>query len=268
MFAEIRDEQMNKPFLAPVAIARGLGQGGATLNMEDQWVLVFKRVGDRVQVIRRNVHFKAKNDSPAAHAVQNTYTDSVLMAIRIRTINPHNNAVVISLNDIFFNDFAGLELGSPDLDRTHWSKVRAFAKNIELEVETTYNRGGGDTVIDSRGNTVVLHYGLVEMPDGYTPRLADDRIGHFLTAVKDFSTDNPDTAFVRYVSRWRLERADGSSWKEGGQAGAAQEEDRLLDREDRARGVSLGRARGHPGVEQSLCPHRLPRGDRSASAGK
>src|SRR5207253_800186 len=35
-----------------------------------------------------------------------------------------------------------------------------------------------------------------------------DRVGYFLTAVKDFSNDNKDTSFLRYVNRWRLERAD------------------------------------------------------------
>jgi hypothetical protein len=44
--------------------------------------------------------------------------------------------------------------------------------------------------------------------DGYQPRLADDRVGHFLSVVKDFNSDNRDTSFLRYVNRWRLERAD------------------------------------------------------------
>ena len=52
---------------------------------------------------------------------------------------------------------------------------------------------------------MVIHYGLCQMPeDGYTPRLADDRVGHFITVVKDFSTDSKETDFVRYVNRWRL----------------------------------------------------------------
>ncbi len=34
--------------------------------------------------------------------------------------------------------------------------------------------------------------------------------------MKDFGSDSKDTAFVRYINRWRLERADGSPWKEGG----------------------------------------------------
>ena len=57
---------------------------------------------------------------------------------------------------------------------------------------------GDDGVVDPRGITVVIHYSLVELPDaGYKPRLADDRVGHFLSAVKDFARTNPDTTFVR-----------------------------------------------------------------------
>src|SRR2546421_301981 len=68
---------------------------------------------------------------------------------------------------------------------------------------------GDDGVIDPRSNTLVLHYGLVELPDsGYQPRLADDRVGHFLSVVKDFSTDSKDTTFLRHINRWRLERAE------------------------------------------------------------
>jgi hypothetical protein len=66
-----------------------------------------------------------------------------------------------------------------------------------------------ESIIDNRGKTVVIHYGLCMLPDGgYTPRLADDRVGHFLSVVKDFSSDTVDTSFVRHINRWRLERAE------------------------------------------------------------
>jgi hypothetical protein len=223
LFAEIKQYQLDRPLLCPIAIARGAGLGGYTLNFDEQWVLLFKRVGDKVHLVRRNVHFKAKAGSPLAHAVETTYTDSVLMALKIHALNPLLNSVVINLNDVFMTDFAQLNLGAFDPNRSTWHKIKAFPKNIEVEVAATYAGGrrsfflGGDSVIDPRGNTVVVHYGLVELPqDGYQPRLADDRVGHFLTAVKDFSGDSQDTSFVRYINRWRLERADGSAWKEGG----------------------------------------------------
>src|SRR5262249_34815035 len=171
--------------------------GGYTLNFDEQWVLLFKRVGDKVQLVRRNVHFKAKPGSPLARAVETTYSDSVLMALRIATINPMKQAVLINLNDIFMTAFAQLGMGAFDPNRSTWHKVKAFPRNVELQVQATYGgfgRGGagvpgarGDSNIDSRGRTVVIHYGLCALADGgYQPRLADDRVGHFLSAVKDF----------------------------------------------------------------------------------
>lgn len=218
VYMEIQQHQFNRPLLAPMSIARGLGMGGDTLNMDEQWVLMFRRVGDKVHLVRRNVRFRANPASPVARAVETTYSDSVLMALKIEAINTMRNAVVIDLNSIFFANFANLPLGLIDPNRTTWAKVKAFPKNIELQVAATFAGGrGDDSVIDARGKTVVVHYSLVELPqDGYQPRIADDRIGYFVTAVKDFTTDNRDTPFVRYVNRWRLERADGSPWKEGG----------------------------------------------------
>ncbi|VTS07314.1 zinc-dependent metalloprotease [Tuwongella immobilis] len=218
LFMEIRPDQFDKPLLAPIAIAKGAGRGGETLNFEEQWVLLFRRVGDRVFVVRRNVRFQSRRDVPVAMAVETTYSDSVLMAVPIRTISPRG-AVVIDLANIFFTDFGQLGIGFLDRDRTVWHKVKSFKQNIELEVAATFNtggRGGDDAIIDNRGTTVIIHYGLVQLPEaGYQPRLADDRVGHFLTVVKDFTNDNKDNAYVRYVNRWRLERADGSIWKDG-----------------------------------------------------
>jgi hypothetical protein len=225
LYAEIRQDQLDRGLLCPIAIARGAGLGGSTLNFDEQWVLLFKRVGDKVHLVRRNVRFRAKPGSPTAHAVEITYTDSVLMALKIHALNLMRNSILINLNDVFMTNFADLPFGSLDTNRSTWAKVKAFPKNIELEVAATFSQGGrsmfsllgDDSVIDPRGYTVVIHYGLVELPsDGYQPRLADPRVGYFVTAVKDFSSATQDTSFVRYVNRWRLERADGSPWKEGG----------------------------------------------------
>src|SRR5262245_45815232 len=95
VYAEVQEHQLEKPFLCPIAIARGAGLGGYTLNFEEQWVLLFKRIGDKVHLIRRNVHFRAKPGSPAAHAVETTYTDSVLMALPIKAINHNHNSVLL-----------------------------------------------------------------------------------------------------------------------------------------------------------------------------
>ena len=88
----------------------------------------------------------------------------------------------------------------------------------------------------------------------YKPRLADDRVGHFLSTVKDFSQDVHETPNVRYVTRWNLEKE-----KPDGREIAAQAADHLLDRADRAPRVPPVRPRGHPGMEQGLREDRLHR---------
>ncbi|MCC6420302.1 MAG: zinc-dependent metalloprotease [Gemmataceae bacterium] len=215
LYAEIKPPQLNRPLLCPIAIARGMGMGGFTLNFDEQWVLLFKKVSDtKLHLIRRNVRFHAQPGSPVAKAVEITYTDSILAAIPIRSMNPKTSGLLIDLADIFMTDFAQLSIGMLDRSRTTWHKVKAFPKNIEIQVAATFAGGrgmfrGGDSVIDPRGTTVVIHYGLVELSEGgYQPRLADDRVGHFLSVTKDFSSDSKDTSFVRHVNRWRLERAD------------------------------------------------------------
>jgi hypothetical protein len=207
VYAEIRPDQFGRNFLCPISVSRGLGEGGHMRNFDEQWVLAFRRVDDNVQLIRRNVRYQAKRGTPVAKAVETTYTDSVLLSLRIRSIHPARQGVLIDLNDIFMTDFAQLYLGAFDPSRSTWAKVKAFPRNVELFVEATYGggRSRGGPVIDGRGTTVVIHYGLVQMPDeGYSPRYADDRVGHFLSAVKDFTTDNRDTTFLRYINRWRL----------------------------------------------------------------
>jgi hypothetical protein len=217
LYAEIRPDQLDKPLLCPIAIARGMAMGGYTLNFDEQWVLVFHKVGeDKLHLIRRNVRFQAKPGSPEAKAVETTYTDSVLLALKVVSINPQKQSLLINLNDVFMHDFAQLRyFGTFDANRSTWHKIKAFPRNLELEVQATFTgRSFGwffddDSAIDRRGNTIVIHYGLAQLPEGgYQPRYADDRVGHFLSVVKDFSSDNRDTAFLRHINRWRLERAD------------------------------------------------------------
>jgi Met-zincin/Domain of unknown function (DUF5117) len=216
LYAELQTKQFDQPLLAPIAIARGMAMAGQPLNFGDEWVLVFHRAGDKVQLMRRNIHYKAPAGSPIERAVKQNYTDSILMALPIVALKHSSQAVLIDFSDIFLTDFADLGLGQVDRDRTTWHKVKAFPNNVELEVEATFrSRFGGmffgndDGVADHRGITLVIHYSLVKMPDsGYKARYADDRVGHFLSALKDFGSPDPDTNFVRQINRWRLEKAD------------------------------------------------------------
>ena len=143
------------------------------------------------------------------------------MALPIVALNPmRGGAVLIDFSDIFLTDFAQLGLGMVDRSRSSWAKVKGFPNNMELEVEATFSGGGRRYSMSAQttasptiaGITLVIHYSLMKTPDlGYHPRMADDRVGHFLSATKDFGVTDADSNFVRLINRWRLEKANPSA---------------------------------------------------------
>ena len=75
----------------------------------------------------------------------------------------------------------------------------------------TYSSNGSrqlDTVPDSRGATINVHYSLSLLPESGSPAAADDRVGYFPTVLKDYSRSGDEERFVRYVNRWDLRKAD------------------------------------------------------------
>jgi hypothetical protein len=219
LYAEIPSGLLGKEFFVSISIARGIGDsmllGGMSWGFGDDWIWVFRKVDDRIQVVRKNVRFFADKGSPEAKAVDFAYTDSILFSLPITAESP-GGAHVIDLSGIFFTDLpqvAQLLSGfSFARDRTTWASVKGFPDNVELQVAATYASSGKqqfDTVPDTRGATLTIHYSLSLLPaNGYTPRLADERVGYFVTAMKDFSQQVDEDRFVRYINRWQLEKAD------------------------------------------------------------
>lgn len=218
LLMEINRNQYEKEFIFPISVARGAGTmvlGGDTLNFGDQWILSFRRVADRILVIRKNVYFKAASGSPQADAVKTSYNDSVIAALNVKSEQGGGQQVLVDLAELLMTDLPNMGL-HPDTSRSTWGKIKAFPENIEIQanVVTTLPYyyawfADGPDVPDMRGAQIVVHYGLSLVPEesSYTPRLADDRVGHFLSVVKDYSNDLDQTAFQRYVTRWKLEKS-------------------------------------------------------------
>jgi hypothetical protein len=220
LFAELGPQQLDRDYIVLITIARGIGQtpivGGFSWGFGDDAVWQFRKAGENIQLVRRNVRFTAERDSPTEKAVQLAYTDSVLFSLPIRTRSPQG-AYVVDLTPVFMSDLPQIGLVLPGFafspQKSTWAEINGYAKNIELQVAATYASGGManiESVPDSRGVTVNVHYSISELPvTSYKPRLADDRIGYFLTVLKDFSKkENDDDRFVRYITRWNLEKAD------------------------------------------------------------
>lgn len=219
LFAELSPGQLNKDFLVVMAIAKGLGEfplvGGMTFGDDALWQ--FRKVDENVQIVRRNVRFKANPGSPEDSAVKLAFTDSILFALPIATRGP-GGTVVVDLSPVFMSDLPQIGSMLPGFmfsaNKSNWADVKGFENNVEIQVAATYASGGAlqlDAIPDSRGATVNVHYSISELPQtGYKPRLADDRVGYFITATKDFSKSGTDDQFVRYITRWDLQKKDSA----------------------------------------------------------
>jgi len=228
LLGELGGRHMNKDFIVLISIAKGIGRGsilgGMSWGFGDDWIWQFRKVDDRILLVRRNVRFTADKGDPQSRAVNLAYTDSVLFSLPIVTTSPDGSNVV-DFTPVFMSDLPQISSVLPGFmfsdTKSTWAegfpkgKNRGLTDNIELEVAATYASSGRDeidSVADSRGASIHVHYSISLLPEnGYQPRMADDRVGYFLTALKDWSKKGDDDRFVRYINRWDLQKAEPSA---------------------------------------------------------
>ncbi|WP_017721410.1 zinc-dependent metalloprotease [Kamptonema formosum] len=228
IYLEIKPEQLNKNYLAAITMESGIGEGilyrGFPLG---EFLFYFRRVNKNLHFVVRNVNFRTQPDDPQARSLQSSFSDSVLYSLKIKSIHPQRKTLLIDFSELLLSDVPGLTqilpwmLGAPyqlDKDKSYIGAAKAFPLNVELESVYGFS-GGGDTpayipsLPDSRAFSISVRYSLSQLPEnnGYRPRKADERVGYFLTAYKDFSNDSRKDPFVRYINRWHLEKQDPSA---------------------------------------------------------
>lgn len=219
IYLEIKPEQLNKNFLATATLESGIGERGIYSGMPLQdFLFYFQRVDNKLNFIVRNVNFRTKEGDPQARSLARSFSDSILYSIAIKSIHPQRKTLLVDLGDLLLTDLGGLAMSiglAPNIEQSYLGNAKAFPQN--LEVESVLNFAGstnkdGETLnlaslADNRGFTLRVHYGLSQLPtNNYRPRLADERVGYFITAYQDLSKDERNDPFVRYINRWHLEK--------------------------------------------------------------
>lgn len=221
IYLEIKPEQLNKNYLATATLESGIGERGIYSGMPLQdFLFYFQRVDDKLNFVIRNVNFRTREGDPQARSLARSFSDSVLYSISLKSIHPERKTLLIDLGDLLLTDLGGLStsLGVPaTTDQSYFGTAKAFPQNLEIESVLNFSGDGkGDSEVasfaslaDNRGYTLRVHYSLSQLPDkDYRPRIADDRIGYFITAYQDLSKDDRGDSFVRYINRWNLEKQD------------------------------------------------------------
>src|SRR3989442_429587 len=226
-YFEIAPDQLDAPFLLNPTLVSGLGQGFLyPSDMLPEYVVAFHKNGKTIQLIHRNVLFRADESSTMHRPAALAAPDAIAAQAKIESQpHPDRKSFLVDLASIFLGDLEGMSLAlkqvleAPyqfDREGSALAFAKGFPDNVDLETvlhfKTPEIKKRAVYAADPRSLLIRFHYAISRLPQtGYRPRLADDRVGHFLAMVDDYSDDREDQPTVRYITRWQLEKKDPSA---------------------------------------------------------
>lgn len=235
----IRPEQLEQPFFFSYNIPNSIGERGLYgSQMGGGYQAVFKKIGNQVQLIAKNTAFYATPGTPQAQAVAQAFSDSLIASAPVLSLpQADTKAILVDASALLFIDIPGystrLESAyrmpyALDKANSSFSKVSAdeslagFLVNSHFFVPRIAAAPlvpspvplptPPQTTPDPRSFFVGFYYSFAALPaEAMRPRLADDRVGHFVTTSYDFTQDTKPKTSRHFVNRWRLEKADPSA---------------------------------------------------------
>jgi hypothetical protein len=224
-YMEILPQQMDSVFMISVTIDRTAGERGlyAAAHAGDGPIM-FTRRGKSVQLLLKNTSFTATPGTPEARLTERSFSDAILGTAKIVSApHPERKSILVDVEDLFMGDLPGFaptlnEIYKPtvyryDKEASFLETPRAFPENVLLGALLHYRTENPRTrsvaLPDARSIPIEVRYELSLLQNtGYVPRLADDRVGHFLSVHQDLSNDRNVEPEVRYIARWHLEKSD------------------------------------------------------------
>jgi hypothetical protein len=236
VWLELKPEQFDKPMFMSVNTPNGIGERGVYGGqMTRSEVVIFRKIGNLVQLIALNTDFRAKLGTPQALAVSQGFSDSLLSAAPVASApNPQGKGILVEANALLFSDIPGYATRldyafrlpyALDPRNSSFSNIRSDDSMTGLHVNAHFfvpriaaaplvatpmpYMPPPFTLPDPRSMFLGFYYSFMPLPEQPMPaRAADDRIGHFVTTSLDFSDDLKPSLATHAVNRWRLEKKD------------------------------------------------------------
>ena len=188
-----------QPILIAYTVASGIREAGVQLG--DMYVY-WTRIHDQLVLVKPNLETRTTGDTQSQLGYDRVFTDRVVLDVPILTEGP-NGGPVINGSALFLHGaskFFGYATRDSRSDLGVISKAKSFPSNVELSFELPIRNGQFGTI----------SYSIRSVPkdSGYEPRVADHRIGYFTSSFKDIGDPSEEDPWVRYVTRWHLEKAD------------------------------------------------------------
>jgi len=232
LYAEIPTDLLGQNFGLVMHISKGVGVLNLHdgLPLSDTRLMRFRKVGHKVHLVHRNPRFRADAGGMRT-SMQDNVGHAVVQSFDIVSRNDSTKNLLIELSDFLVSDYANIGEsvkpyfgGTPvsfQSGKSYVDSVQGFERNVEIDAMLNYQGSdppilGAGALADYRSIPVGVRYSFFKLPE--TPmqaRLADDRVGYFTDAIKDFSKDKQSDPYLRYVNRWRLAPSDTAAYRQG-----------------------------------------------------
>ncbi|RMH75509.1 MAG: DUF5117 domain-containing protein [Cyanobacteria bacterium J007] len=227
IYLEIQPEQLDRNFLAIATISSGIGSLGLYRGLPlSDFIFQFKRRNHKIDVVVPNTLFRTQAGDPQWRSRDRSFSDSPIYTLPLTSIHPERNSLLVDFKPFLMGEGGSLstaiawslgDMYTLNSETSYLDRVQVFPENAEIE--TVYGFSGPTswfgpaTVPDSRAFQLKIRTSLSLLPtnNGYRPRLADDRLGYFLTTYQNLSNSRKPDPFVNYINRWHLEKQDPSA---------------------------------------------------------
>lgn len=216
----IKPEQFETIYLCGLTRSASAGAFYDNGSMSRTFPFYFKRVGKNIMLMEKNLRFRADSSAALSRALPRAVSDHLFASTKIASLpDDSTDAVLIKPADFFLRDVTNVgyfvnrtrKTGlSYDKGNSYFAQVKSFPENSEIDVKLHYKTKQPISALTMQNPYSlfhVYHYSLSSLPEtDYVPRLADDRIGHFLTMYQDYTDLDSETPYVRYINRWHLKK--------------------------------------------------------------
>lgn len=182
----------------------------------------FKRVGKNILLMEKNLRIRADSSSTMNKAIAAGISDQLFGSLEIKSApkdKDSTKAVLVDPSSLFLDDVenVGYYLGQQakvgvnfDSKNSFFVQVKSFPNNSEIDVMLHYQSSKpmeGVTLQNDDNFYHKFHFSLSTLPQtDYVPRVADARLGHFVTMYEDYSVLDTESPYVRYIERWNLKK--------------------------------------------------------------
>jgi hypothetical protein len=239
---EIPADRLDKPFFLGNSLASGLGSGFVLPGLTGtEHVVVLRRVGNTVQLVAVNLLARAREGTPLAQAVAESYSGSLLAAAPLAAApHPERKSLLVEAQALLGGDILALQTFLERSFRVPYAHDRANSSiehmrtSAEATTLTLRNHyavpkvplpplavpgapppnpamlpNPPRTLPDTRSFFVSIAYTLAPLPaQPMKARRADPRVGFFTDSFVDFDDESAGERRAHIVQRWRLEKKD------------------------------------------------------------